>query len=97
MLNTDEQFLCLPPPENNGWKFDKNGNLVPVTMTKPAAPEALLTFVECKCKGSCSIRRYKCKKEDLFCTDACSCEEEICANRGHIVSESSDGEYQDDI
>ena len=96
-LYADEQILCLPSCENNGWKFYQNGNLVPVTMTKPGAPEALLTFIECKCYGSCSTRRCKCRKEDLFCTDACSCEEEICANRGHVVSESSDAEYQDDI
>ena len=56
-LHADEQFLCLPSPENNGWKFNKNCNLVPVTMTKPAAPEALLTFLECKCKCSCNTRR----------------------------------------
>ena len=44
----------LDSPIRNGWEHDKEGNLVPVLMNKPAAPNAILEFVTCKCsKSSC--------------------------------------------
>ena len=88
-LHAHEQFLNLPQPQNNGWKIEK-GELLPVYMSNPPAPDVVLTFTECKCKGNCSTRRCKCRHGDLMCTDACQCDEELCINRSTSDDESSD-------
>jgi len=76
-----KQNLNLPSPVEAGWTTDENSSIVPKKMTQQPAPEAVIDFTRCSCKTDCSTGRCKCRKENLPCTDACACEEEICENR----------------
>ena len=40
-------MLKLPSPDGNGWEIDAVGDLVPVQMTKDAAPDTVLEFTYC--------------------------------------------------
>ena len=40
-------------------------------MLEPMAPEELLKFTSCNCKGDCSNQRCSCKKNDVKCIAAC--------------------------
>ena len=55
-VHAHEHYLKLPEMEKNRWKIDK-GNMVPVYMSNPPAPDVVLTLTECKCKANCSTRR----------------------------------------
>ena len=40
--NTDKPILNLPSPNENGWTVNDEEELIPLMMTKPLAPAALL-------------------------------------------------------
>lgn len=88
--------LNLPPPENNGWLIS-NGQLEIAWMTKPAAPDSLLEFVQCKCRTGCKTMRCSCLKSSLKCTDFCQCDN--CQNGKEDANsdESDDEELIDNI
>ena len=91
---------CLSPnlnvslPQNNGWLLS-DGQLEIAWMTKPAAPDSLIEFVQCKCKTGCQTMRCSCLKSGLKCTDFCQCVN--CQNGKEKVSsdESDDDELSD--
>ena len=59
------------------------------------APEAVLELVNCKCKKSkCQTRSCTCFKNNLRCTEACSCTD--CANRDAVVQEENSYGDEDD-
>ena len=49
-------------------------------MDSPAAPQAVLECVSCKCK-KCTGARCSCKLNRLTCTSACRCGADDCKNR----------------
>ena len=84
-------ILDPPPPLDAGLTSDEDGHLVPVKTTRASAPEALLDFTKCSCKTECQTKRCSCKKGDIFCTDICLCDNEICHNRiEYCVSSDSE-------
>lgn len=63
-----------------GWLL-KGGQLHPIRTILPAAPDALLHVVRCKCKSNCDTRRCTCRKHGLECTTACNeCKGQSCTN-----------------
>ena len=84
--------LDLPLSENNGWLVS-NGQLQISWMTKPAAPDSLLEFVQCKCKTGCETMRCSCLKSGLKCTDFCQCVS--CHNGKEDDSDEDDDELSD--
>ena len=57
-------------PSGYGWTVGARG-YEPVPTLDPMAPEELLQFTSCNCKGDCSNRRCSCKKNDVKCISAC--------------------------
>ena len=48
---------------------------------RKAAPEELLEFTSCNCKGDCSNRRCSCRKNEVKCISACrNCKGITCKN-----------------
>ena len=66
-------------PDGQGWRV----------RGESLAPESVMELVSCGCKGKCETRRCSCVKNELHCTDVCSCEEE-CVNCE--ISQFSDNE-----
>ena len=90
--NADKPILNVPSPNENGWPtLNDEKEFIPLMMTKPTAPAALLSLTECGCKGNCGSNRCKCKNVNSCCTDSCKCSIEPCTNRySHEQSDSSD-------
>ena len=85
----------LPSPENYGWELHGD-KWVPVMMTLPPAPQAIIHLVKCKCaKERCSTNRCQCKKNGLNCTDLCGCSDnkEQCEN---VLEDDSDNEINNE-
>jgi hypothetical protein len=53
--------VCMDPKEW-GWQMEKE-ILVPKRMSLPAAPDALLSIIRCKCKSGCDTKRCSCRKK----------------------------------
>ena len=67
-------------PEDWGWAASADG-LVPIRMTRPAAPEELLRTIKCNCGGRCDKKTCTCRKNGLHCTPACGqCKGIACLN-----------------
>ena len=62
--NADKPILNLPSPNENGWTLNEE-ELIPLMMTKPPAPAALLELTECGCKGNCG-RNMQMQKSQLM-------------------------------
>ena len=65
-------------PDGQGWRVRREELEIDWTDIAPA-PESLMELVCCGCRGMCETRRCSCVKNELHCTDACSCGEE-CVN-----------------
>ena len=55
-----------------GWKIE-NHSALPIWETLPEASEACSELLRYSCKLKCS-NRCKCRKNNLRCTDLCSCD-----------------------
>ena len=67
-------------PLSYGWYQNAYG-YEPVMMTKPMAPDHLLKFLSCNCKGLCSTNHCSCKQNKVKCISACgNCHGTDCAN-----------------
>ena len=67
-------------PEEYGWTCGRFG-YEPIFMTEPVAPENLLKFVSCNCKGDCTSQRCSCQKNNVRCVTACgNCHGKLCKN-----------------
>ena len=63
-----------------GWQL-VNGNLHPIKMDKPPAPDALMKIMRCGCKKNCETNICTCKKHGLYCTELCNnCNSGNCRN-----------------
>ena len=83
----------LPSSEHFGWqKID--GELVPIMIGCLLAPMAFIELSVCGCKSNCKTNRYKCKKNNLTCTDMCKCTN--CYNSGAQENDDSDIEIDDE-
>ena len=84
----------IPSPENY-WKKNSN-KWLPVMMTTPPAPEAIIEMVKC-CSGKqqCSTNRCQCQKAGLTCTELCACSDDD-APRENALQEDDGDEYIDD-
>ena len=67
-------------PLKYGWYRGTFG-YEPVFMTAAVAPDHLLKFISCNCKGDCSSQRCSCKKNGVKCITACGhCHGKQCKN-----------------
>ena len=86
---------CVPIPKPGDWmllqsmSLDPSGyewmvgiqGYEPVPTLEHMAPEELLEFTSCKCRGHCSNRRCSCRKNDVKCISACgNCKGIMCKN-----------------
>jgi len=76
-------------PKQWGWRLD-GAELNPIMTDLPAAPEALLKFVRCKCKltsrNTCGTNACSCRKNGLKCVTACGdCRGLNCQNADEIT------------
>lgn len=80
---------CSLDPTDWGWK--KVGDtLVPIKMTKEAAPAHILSSIFCGCKKGCT-RTCSCRKNGLLCTIACrACQGVECTNNSYSAAEIDD-------
>lgn len=86
------QYLQVSPVIK-GWVIDSMGLPVPKMMVLPAAPEGILTVVQCSYGSTCSTRRCKSRREVWVCVDARSCDSEECSSEVLNTSDAdSDGE-----
>lgn len=60
----------LPSPLGNGWQMCDNNVIMPLLMTKEAAPVGIMELTSCKCeKSSCrSSHHCICRKNEMPCT-----------------------------
>jgi len=78
-------------PENWGWIL-RRGEFEPKTMDSSQAPESLLKFIRCQCKGDCDSKRCSCRKHELECSSACYCKGVSCQNISDDAREIDDVE-----
>lgn len=84
----DEPKPDIPQPEDCGWKVDSTGlSLRPQLMTLPPVPTACIELVTCGCKTTCSSQRCSCRKHNISCSAACSCQES-CLNTTQPAEDS---------
>jgi len=77
-------------PKDWGWKKSPTG-LVPIRMTRPAAPERLISIIRCNCSGKCNKKTCTCYKNALLCTPACGqCRGITCLNGSPAESQDDD-------
>ena len=70
----------LDSPIGNGWQRDVDGtHLKPLLTTIDPVPQTCVAIISCGCK-SCATRRCKCRQEEMICTPACSCVDNVCSN-----------------
>ena len=67
----DEAVPIIPNPEEFGWKMKDIYEAV-ITDLSPV-PDVVIELSFCKCETNCNSMRCKCKKNDLTCTEMCSC------------------------
>ena len=90
--NASLNHPCLPSPVNFGWKLDEEtGSFSACRCLYLPAPEAVLQLVKCGCKSGCE-KRCSCRKNDIPCTEVCSCLDENCTNKsmGSRIEEDCD-------
>ena len=87
-------------PDDKGWRVRGEALEINWTILAPA-PESVMKLVCCGCNGKCETRRCFCVKNELHCTDACSCGEE-CVNYDNSQfsndeDDSASSEKEDDL
>ena len=71
-----------------GWCLSRGIILELVFTNYDFAPEALLNFVRCKCKGECSLNESSCHKHDLKCVTDCGNWEDDYTNSKVLVNQN---------
>ena len=78
-----------PQPVDFGCDIDETGlSLRPKLMTLPPVPTVCTELVTCGCKTTCSNQRCTCRKHNISCSLACSCQEN-CLNTPHSANDSA--------
>ena len=65
-------LLCLPEPISNGW-IKLGDSLDQEKMINSAVPDVIVELTRCKCTKGCINNVCSCRKANLFCSDACLC------------------------
>jgi hypothetical protein len=87
-----------------GWREDC-GQLIPIHLEGPIAPENMLKFVRCSCRGNCKSMLCSCRANGLDCVSACKhCRGSDCTN-SHVelacsstdLPDTDDNEVQTDV
>lgn len=77
-----------------GWKKGSSG-LLPITMSKDAAPDMLLKMVSCTCKKGCTAA-CSCRKSGLNCSLTCKhCSGLSCQNAPEIELDEDEDDDED--
>ena len=64
----------FPPFTDYDWLLNKDDFTVPIMVSLPPAPNAILELVKCDClKSNCTNLRCKCLRNKLKCADLCGC------------------------
>ena len=83
------QSMSLDPCDY-GWRTGVHG-FEPVPTLDPMAPDELLRFTSCNCKGDCSNRWCRCKKNSVYCIAACgNCKGITCSFHPDVETEDLD-------
>lgn len=61
----------IPSPVGKGWCRDEEEHLVIDWSNVPAAPDAVLQFLSCKCNRACKMPTCTCLANGLRCTQLC--------------------------
>ena len=100
--NALQATIPIQEPEGEGWKVT-DGHLEIVWTDLPPAPEGVMELFCCGCKGTCATRRCSCLKNEIPCTEACSCQEDcvnsandLCDEEDYDSGDSSDSGGEDD-
>ena len=65
-----EPDIPFPRDPGAGW-FLKDGELLPLAMSKDAIPKAIVEIISCQCNSGCGTKKCKCFKIGLRCTYLC--------------------------
>ena len=84
-----EARIEIPDPQGHGWS-QVDENLIIDWTNLPPAPESVLEFISCGCKGRCDSRRCSCVRNGLPCTDVCSCQDECLNTSAECDDDESD-------
>jgi len=82
----------LPSPLINGWQMCDNA-IIPVLMTKEAAPVGIMELTVCKCeKSSCRCNNTVAfaEKNEIPCTEGCECMGDESCQNPHTLQVLSD-------
>jgi len=83
-------------PTDWGWQCTKN-RMAPIKMVGDVAPQSVLKFIRCNCRGSCSSSLCSCRKNGLPCVSACGhCHGTDCSNAGLNSSDTLEREVDDE-
>ena len=75
-----------------------SGQLEPRTTELPPAPDFLLRFIRCNCKGDCKSKVCTCRKHGLDCSLACGeCKGLSCDNSPNIEHTLEAEDFADDL
>lgn len=72
MKRANQQFIKAPKAIDYGWE-ENNGAIVPQWTTLEGAPLKVMKDHQCKCLKGCNTNRCTCKKNNIPCTEICSC------------------------
>ena len=82
-------------PLNFGYYKNTDGQILPVTTKVLPAPQAIIELVRCKCKTDCSTLRCSCRKNNLPCTELCSCDTECTNDEDSNIGNDTDSDDDD--
>ena len=89
----------VPSPIGHGWFEQDDGAYDVVWMEGSPAPEAVVSFLACKCAKACVAGKCPCLKNGLKCTELCKlffCENWVSDDRkAEVESEGGDDGIED--
>lgn len=95
-INSHKNIVEELNPENYGWRKSETCYVPILSSWENAAPEKIVGLISCSCKKTqCKNKQCKCKLNNLQCTDACSCADDLCQNH-YNIDDTSDVEEEDD-
>ncbi len=94
----------IPDPCRSGWELEDD-EMVPVKMTLPPAPNAVIALIKCRCiKSVCKEKsRCSCRLAGLNCTEMCTCgaDADLCENKltdsAFVIGDETDSDCEDKL
>lgn len=80
------------------WGWESAGScLKPIKIVGDIAPQSVLKFVRCNCRGNCSSKLCSCRQNNIHCVSACgNCHGTDCSNGGVTSDEKKDSGSESD-